>query len=114
MDHNKLWKMERNFWLDGPEFFEKSMASEARMVFPAPVGILAGAEIVEGLRQGPRWKSVDFDDRTASQLGDTFILAYRATGKRDGEESYMALCGSTYVRQANEWLLLSHQQTPIM
>ena len=114
MDHEKLWTMERNFWLDGPEFYESLMASDARMVFPAPVGILAGEEIVEGLRQGPRWKSVDFEDKTATQLSDTVALAYKAIGVRDGDEPYTALCWSTYVRQTDVWLLLYHQQTPEM
>ncbi len=114
MELEKLWKLEKRFWLDGPEFYESSMASNAHMVFPAPVGILAGEEIVEGLHQGPRWNSVDFDDRSATQLGDAVVLTYKATGARDGDEPYVALCGSTYVRQADEWLLLSHQQTPEM
>lgn len=114
MDYEKLWEMERSFWLDGPDFYESSMASDARMVFPMPVGILAGGEIVEGLRQGPRWKSVDFDDKTATHSGETVVLAYKATGKRDGDEPYAALCGSTYVREVGEWRLLAHQQTPDM
>ncbi len=112
MDFEALWDMENSFWLDGPDFYESSMASDARMVFPSPVGILAGEEIVEGLKQGPRWQSVDFEEQTETSLGDTAVLAYKATGKRDGEEPYIALCASTYVKSDGKWVLLAHQQTP--
>ncbi|WP_146010295.1 DUF4440 domain-containing protein [Acidimangrovimonas sediminis] len=112
MDHDTLWEMEKRFWLDGPDFYESSMAPGARMVFPSPVRILAGEQIVEALRQAPRWNSVDFQDETASCLGETVVLAYEATGRRNGEAPYVALCASTYVRDNEKWLLLAHQQTP--
>ncbi|WP_069301081.1 nuclear transport factor 2 family protein [Neptunicoccus sediminis] len=112
MNFKTLWKMENSFWLDGPDFYESSMASDARMVFPSPVGILAGNEIVEALKKGPRWLSVDFEQKTETGLGDTIVLAYKATGKRVGEDSYIALCASTYVKSDGRWVLLAHQQTP--
>ena len=112
MDRSELWKMERSFWLDGPGFYKSSMASDAQMVFPSPVGILAGEKIVEGLKQGPRWQSVDFEKKTETGLGDTTVLAYKATGRRDGDDPYIALCASTYVKSDGKWVLLAHQQTP--
>jgi hypothetical protein len=112
MDFETLWEMENSFWLDGPDFYESSMASDARMVFPSPVGILAGKEIVEGLKQGPRWQSVDFEEKTETCRGDTSVLAYKAIGRRDGEDPYIALCASTYVKSDGKWVLLAHQQTP--
>lgn len=112
MDLGKLWEMERRFWLDGPAFYEASMAPDACMVFPAPVGILSGHRIIDGLRQAPRWKSVDFDNRTEAELDSTVVLAYDAIGRRDGEEPYTAYCASTYVRRDDTWVLLAHQQTP--
>ena len=112
MDLSTLWKMEERFWLDGPEFYANAMAPDARMVFPPPVGILAGADIVEGLRHAPRWESVDLEHRSETHAGDTAVLAYRATGRRGGADPYIALCGSTYVKVGGDWLLLAHQQTP--
>ena len=112
MDFGSFWEMEKSFWLDGPEFYEESMASDARMVFPAPVGILAGKQIVEGLKQAPRWKSVDFEDKTETALGDTVVLAYGATGRREDGDPYSALCASTSVKSDGNWVLLAHQQTP--
>tara|TARA_Y100000052_G_scaffold27310_1_gene34609 strand:- start:406 stop:750 length:345 start_codon:yes stop_codon:yes gene_type:complete len=111
MSSEALWDMERNFWLDGAAFYESSMAPDARMVFPSPVGILAGEQIVEGLRRAPRWSSVDFHDETKTSLGETVVLAYSATGRRDGEDPYEAFCASTYVQHEGRWVLLAHQQT---
>lgn len=112
MDLGTLWEMEKDFWLDGPAFYEASMASNACMVFPAPVGILIGPEIIDGLRQAERWKSVDFYNKTEAELNSTVVLAYKAIGRRDGEEPYTAFCTSTYVRSNDAWVLLAHQQTP--
>ena len=113
MTFETLWDAERRFWLDGPEFYEKSMLVQARMVFPPPVGFLAGEEIVAGLRQGPRWQSIDMEDTSETVSGDTVVLAYRATGTRPDTEPYAALCSSTYVKGSGGWKLLFHQQTPV-
>ncbi|SDE11097.1 hypothetical protein SAMN05421538_10463 [Paracoccus isoporae] len=112
MDFEPLWDMEKRFWLDGPDFYKSSLASDARMVFPPPVGILAGKQIVEGLKQGPRWQSVDFEEKTETGSGNTAVLAYKATGQRENDDPYVALCASTYVKSEGSWVLLAHQQTP--
>ncbi len=52
------------------------------------------------------------DDKTATRSGETVVLAYKATGERNGAAPYVALCASTYVREGGKWLLLAHQQTP--
>jgi hypothetical protein len=111
MDYERLWEMEKSFWLDGPEFYERSMAPNARMIFPGPVGILADEEIVEGLRRAPRWKSVEFNNKTGTKLCDTAVIAYEASGQRDGDDVYKAFCASTYVCKDGTWKLLAHQQT---
>lgn len=113
MTFESLWDTERRFWLDGPDFYDKTMLPHARMVFPLPVGILHGGAIVAGLRQGPRWQSVDMQERSETASGDTVVLAYRATGTRQGAGPYAALCSSTYVKLADGWKLLFHQQTPM-
>lgn len=112
MDFEALWSMERRFWLEGRAFYEGAIAADARMVFPNPVGILAGEQIVEGLMQAPRWCSVDFSEKTHACLGGTVVLAYSAVGQRDGQDPYEAFCTSTYVRHDSKWVLLAHQQTP--
>ena len=58
-------------------------------------------------------KSVDIGEKLQAQLGQTIVLAYKATGRREDAKSYSALCSSTYVRDDGRWKLLSNQQTPI-
>jgi Domain of unknown function (DUF4440) len=109
---SNLWESEKSFWLDGRDFYRKRMSGNALMVFPKPVGILRGDEIVEGLKGAPRWQSVDFDKKAVTKMGDAIILAYEAAGRREGSGRYSALCCSTYIRERGEWRLLAHQQTP--
>ncbi|MFV2053401.1 DUF4440 domain-containing protein [Aliiroseovarius sp. YM-037] len=113
MDEEILWDNEQSFWLDGPDFFRANMTKDARMVFPDPVGILKGDEILQGLEGAPRWASVSFDEKSLSQTATTAVLTYKATGERDGDDPYAALCCSTYVKASGDWKLLAHQQTPV-
>lgn len=113
MTDQEIWERERGFWLDGVAYYHENMVEAAQMVFPDPVGILKGSQILEGLEAAPRWTAVEMGDRTEEVLGDTRVLAYRATGTRDGSDPYVALCSSTYVRRGDRWILLSHQQTPL-
>jgi hypothetical protein len=113
MAGDDIWEREEGFWLDGPGFFEANMAGNALMVFPDPVGILKGRAILEGLRGAPRWDAVEMAERTEAVLGDTRVLAYRATGRRAGAAPHVALCSSSYARVDGAWRLVSHQQTPV-
>lgn len=112
MTFDELWMDEKRFWLDGPDFYEEKMAPEACMVFPPPAGVLRGEAILAGLRQGPRWQSVEMTERSETAWGGTVVLVYRATGTRPGAGPHVALCSSTYVRTDGGWKLLFHQQTP--
>lgn len=112
MTANDYWDMEQKFWLDGERHFREKMNGEAFMVFPSPVGILAGDEIVEAVKNAPRWDSVEFSQKNIRQSPHTTTLAYRAMGKRDGDPDYHALCSSTYVKSGDEWKMVLHQQTP--
>jgi hypothetical protein len=113
-DRDELWALERDFWLAGADVFETRMAKECVMVFPWPVGILGHDGIVGGLRTAPRWTAVDLtQQRMAVPDAETVCLAYRADARRQGEDGYSALCGSTYVRRSDGWKLAAHQQTPL-
>ncbi len=52
------------------------------------------------------------DGQTSTGLGETCVLSYRATGRREGEEPYRAQCSSTYVRRGDDYVLLAHHQSP--
>ena len=113
MDAEDIWDIEAGFWLDGPRFYRDHMFPGAHMTFPDPVGILRGEAILDGLKDAPRWEAVDMEEKTDLRVGDTLVLSYRATARRDGDRPYAALCSSTYVVQHQSWKLISHQQTPL-
>jgi len=113
MDAGEIWEIEEGFWLDGPQFYQEHMFPGAHMTFPDPVGILKGEAILNGLKDAPRWEAVDMEEKTDLKVGDTVVLAYRATGRREGDTPYRALCSSTYVFRHQAWKLVSHQQTPV-
>lgn len=113
MNVEDVWEREKGFWLDGPGFYGDRMVPGAQMVFPDPVGILKGDDILAGLKGAPRWDAVEMEETTELEIGDTLVLAYRATGTREGSTPYVALCSSAYVFQEHMWKLTSHQQTPV-
>jgi hypothetical protein len=106
---DELWTTERRLWLEGAEAFAAVLDPGCLMVFPDPVGVLAGRAILDSLEGAPRWAEVTMDARRLARPGaDTVVLVYYATGHRDGAEPYRAWCSSTYVRGR----LVQHQQTP--
>ena len=108
-----LWLTEETLWLEGADAFQRVMADACLMVF-APMGIMRADQIVESLRQAPRWTGVTMTERAEAEGGpDTRTLAYRAHGTREGAEPYQALCTSTYIHTDGHWRLLQHQQTPL-
>lgn len=113
MSANDIWEIERLLWVNGESFFAETMTDDCLMVFPDPVGILEGNEIVEGLRKAPRWSDVEMDKRTTVDHGKTIVLAYRATGVRHGDGTYRAFCMSVYERDGTNWRIAAHQQTPV-
>ena len=113
MEH-ELMALERAFWLGGAEVYEKDLAPQSLMVFPAPAGVLDRRKTIEAVAQAPRWKSAALSStHVISPLPEVAILAYRVTADRgDGQPAYAALCSSTYVRVDGRWKLALHQQTP--
>ena len=92
-------------------------AAEARRrMHPSCVMVLAGSvlqgeAILNGMDTAPRWDGVQMTDRHGVETEDCVVLAYRAAATRKGA-AYAALCSSTWVRQAEGWQLIQHQQTP--
>lgn len=108
---NLLWDLERRFWLAGSEHYRQVMDPACVMVFP--MGVLAGDEILPSLESAPRWAEVEMAERRLSRPADELaVLAYRASGRREGAAAYEAWCSSTYRRQGSGWRLIQHQQTP--
>jgi len=107
----ELWDTERSLWLEGVDAYDRHLATEAVMVF-GPIGIMDRKAILASLKDAPRWSHVELSQRTTiSPSPDVTVFAYGAEAKR-GDETYSALCSSTYLRIGQDWWLAQHQQTP--
>ena len=113
-DADDLWAFERRFWLEGSATYERHLATDARLVFPLPTGVLDRAAMLDALRDAPRWRAVRFVLPYVIALGaDAALLVYAVEAVHDADpDAYEALCTSAYRRRANGWELVLHQQTP--
>src|SRR5690606_27512787 len=107
--------LEKGFWSGDADYYREHLTQDARMVFPAPVGVLEHAATLQSLHGTPRWIEVHFRDRQLVQLTpDVATLIYRAEARRAGDAgSYQAYCSSAYVLRARAWRLAVHPQTPL-
>lgn len=110
---DELWQTERDFWLRGPDFFERQLARECLMVLPG-VGILDRDQVLDSLRNVPRWADVEMHTGRSAMVGPSVaVLAYDVSARRDGASPYRAACTSTYVLEEHRtWRMVQHQQTP--
>lgn len=108
-----LWELEEKFWTQGADSARSMTAKGAVFVFPYPVGILSGNSLWREAEVAQRWRSIVMDDRHFSRQGKVAVLAYQVSAERDAEAIYEALCTSTYVKDEDGWLRMTHQQTPI-
>jgi hypothetical protein len=114
MNEQDVWRLEERFWLGGTDVYDELLSPECVMAFPAPAGIMKGANITRSLRGAPRWLSVTMAEQTIGRPeAETIVLAYRANGQRKGVGAYIAYCTSTYRLTGGRWNLVQHQQTPI-
>jgi len=111
---DELWSLERALWTGGADHFESLQSEHAIMAFPPPVGIISGSAISDSLRHAPRWTSVEMEDCVLTRPADNVaVLAYRATGRREGEKPYIAICSSVLHCSDGNWQTIQHQQTPV-
>lgn len=116
MDRDEqLWQLEKQFWLGDAAFYERTLAPQALVVLPPPVGVLERTATIDSIRSGARWRDVSFSDRHLAPVAqDTVALAYAARADRGGGEAvYVARCSSVYVRGDRSWCLALHHQTPV-
>ncbi len=112
-DQHDLWDLEERFWTSGAESARQMTAKDAVFVFPYPAGILQGDALWREKDVAQRWRSVVMSERSLSVQDNIAVLAYRASAERSGEPIYEALCTSTYLKDDNKGLRLTHQQTPV-
>ncbi len=108
--HTSLWATEENFWLEGPDFYRAHLAGNAEMWFPDRPEPLKGDEILDALRNVPRWEEVAFSQQTVTVADDQVTLRYHAVARREGQDDYRAHCKSTYLRDSGGLRLIEHRQ----
>lgn len=111
-----LWQLEEQFWLGAVDFYAKTLAPDALMVLPQPVGVLGRDATIESIRAGNRWQNVAFTQQSSVSAGEaTVVLIYVAHADRGAPNtSYVAQCSSTYAREQGRWLLAAHHQSPLI
>jgi hypothetical protein len=50
--------------------------------------------------------------KSSSLSADSGLVVYRVNAQRTGEEPYVAIVSSTFIRGDGRWLLAFHQQSP--
>jgi hypothetical protein len=111
MDEDAAWKLEERFWLEGSSVYDAHLDPACLMAFPG-AGVMRATEILESLKEAPRWASVQMTARTVGRSsGNILVLGYRAEGLREGSQTYVVFCTSTYYLDGAVWKLVQHQQT---
>jgi hypothetical protein len=94
---DEIWNMERDFWLGGSAVFESQLADNCFMALPG-VGVLDRQAVIASLAGIPRWSQIEMGARRSAISDSGVVIAYEATGRREGAQPYRALCTSTYLR----------------
>ncbi|WP_375691574.1 nuclear transport factor 2 family protein [Pseudooceanicola sp. LIPI14-2-Ac024] len=111
-DDDDIWTAEELLWTGGTDAFRNRLAPACLMAFPG-IGALEGEAILDSLKDAPRWQTVEMAGRHRVETDGIAVLAYTATGLRDGDAPYTALCTSTWVSTPDGWRLAQHQQAPL-
>lgn len=111
MNEQAMWTLEERFWLEGSSVYDDLLDRACLMAFPG-MGVMRAADVLDSLKQAPRWASVEITSRSVGRAGDAVVvLGYTAEGRRDGAEPYRCFCTSTYRADGGHWKLVQHQQT---
>jgi hypothetical protein len=100
------------------EFYGSIMTADALMVL-ANGQVMDRGQVVEALRDAPRWASFSIDSPRVVRIGDAATaLVYTGTGRREtGPEGhgtqFVGAMTSVYVRTGDGWKLALYQQTQI-
>jgi hypothetical protein len=111
MTDEQAWALEERFWLEGSSVYDGLLDPACLMAFPG-IGIMRAGDILDSVKDAPRWASVEITNRAIGHAGDgVIVLGYIAEGHREGADPYRAFCTSTYRADRDTWKLVQHQQT---
>ncbi len=95
----------------GSEFYGSVMPADAVMVL-ANGAVMDREQVVRALRDAPPWDEYSIADPRTVRLTDGAVaLVYTGTGKR-GDQTFVGVMTSVYVRSGDGWKLAVYQQTP--
>lgn len=111
MTKQELVTIEKGFWFEGAEYYQKHISEQATFVFP---GMRLGKDDgVNAADNAPRWDKLEITDEKLVEISDEVsILMYHATGIREGEEPYNGNITSVYRIENEEPKMIFHQHTP--
>src|SRR4051812_25994421 len=82
-------------------------------VVVVPGAAITREQTAQAIDATPGWDEFTItDDKFVQLTPDSALITYRWSSNR-GDETYEALMSSVYVKQAGEWKLALHQQTPV-
>lgn len=91
--------------IEGASIYDDLLDLACLMAFPG-TGVLSATDVLDSLKQAPRWASVDMTGRSIGRASEAVIvLGYTAEGKRDGAQPYRCFCTSTYRPDGQRWKL---------
>jgi hypothetical protein len=113
----RLFKIERGFWIEGADYFAAHLAERCLLAFPQSGemhGLFSRDEVAATVTSANRWRDLEMGDRKLLKLSDdAAMISYKADVTRADGAAYSALIGSAYVRRSDAWLLASHQHSPV-
>lgn len=94
-------------------FYGDLLSDDALMIVAGGI-VLTRAQAVASLADGPTWASFELDGVRSVELGPAVAaLVYVGTGRRPGQEPFVAAMASTYRLVDGRWRLALYQQTPL-
>jgi hypothetical protein len=110
-----LLRLEEGFWRaagDGRRYAD-NLASDAVHIIPG-WGIAERDPVVAAVDDADAWQAFELEDLRVVNLGDdAAALVYTARAERPEQGVYVAAITSVYRRDAEDWKLVVHQQTPL-
>ena len=107
----KVWKIERQIWLEGLSAMKAHSMPDAIVISPPPNPVQRMESLLEAASRATPFEDVEFSDQQFLNLGDTVMITYRAKAKHKRfRQKYVARCLTTYVNVDGAMKVASHSQ----
>lgn len=111
MDQETLLSIERGFWFEGAEYYERHISQQAVFVFPDMR--LNKEDGVAAADQAKRWRDLKIEDVQSIAVDERVtVLTYHALSQREGQEPYAGAITTVYRLEDGEPKMIFHQHTP--